>query len=511
MHGYCFPGNRVAFASLAVPVNACKLIPNRCRRRFLFSSGNFLEPSKPATSKRPTPVPTKPSSRRKNRPRRPIAQATTSTARYEEYSVANRGGSKTPTTTTPAPPTTPDSGTDFKCEDEGFFSHPRDCKKYFWCLDSGPSQLGIVAHQFTCPSGLVFNKLADSCDYTRNVQCTKSKASTTTAKSTTTSTSTTSAPPPRTTSSSGTAPKRNFASIRPLLRTKPTTTTTTSTTSTTTEAYLEEEYDDEEYDEEAGTDDDGTDASQAALDSEDPKVIKELIDLIKKVGGIEELEKQLKQNQDGSHALYDPNQWSVTTTPSSITKKLYEKILRKPIPGVASGAVKDIAVAEVLRPVAAESTTVASYSSGQLPKYSSIYRATNSRPGPQNDGLDKFAETEGLRNEKPQYITITRNRPQTNVAPVHEDPNEAEAEEEDGDASSEDISIARSTESTFVRYTIPEHVEVTGHDDTYRLSSGFDGHTQPSPSTPYVTIYRTTTPVPSKSGGGDHAQPATSM
>lgn len=46
---------------------------------------------------------------------------------------------------------------DFKCEDEGFFPHPRDCKKYFWCLDSGPSGLGIVANQFTCPSGTVYN------------------------------------------------------------------------------------------------------------------------------------------------------------------------------------------------------------------------------------------------------------------------------------------------------------------------------------------------------------------
>lgn len=83
-------------------------------------------------------------------------------------------------TTTPPPPTTPDPGADFKCEEEGFYPHPRDCKKYFWCLDSGPSNLGIVAHQFTCPSGLVFNKLTDSCDYTRNVQCDKPKTTTTT-------------------------------------------------------------------------------------------------------------------------------------------------------------------------------------------------------------------------------------------------------------------------------------------------------------------------------------------
>lgn len=71
-------------------------------------------------------------------------------------------------------------GGDFKCEEEGFYPHPRDCKKYFWCLDSGPSNLGIVAHQFTCPSGLVFNKLTDSCDYTRNVLCEKPKSTTTT-------------------------------------------------------------------------------------------------------------------------------------------------------------------------------------------------------------------------------------------------------------------------------------------------------------------------------------------
>lgn len=400
----------------------------------------------------------------------------------------------TSSTTTPSPPTTPDSGTDFKCEDEGFFSHPRDCKKYFWCLDSGPSELGIVAHQFTCPSGLVFNKLADSCDYTRNVVCSKSKPSTSTARTTTTST--TSAPRTTTTAASVTPKRNNYASIRPLIRTtKPTT-----TTSTTTEAYTEEE---EEYDEEEEYEDEtGGDSPQSTFDSEDPKVIKELIDLIKKVGGIEELEKQLKQNQDGSHVLYNPNQSTITTTPPpSIHKKLYEKILRKPIPGVI------IPVAEVLRAATAEPSTVApstSSSSGQLPKYSSIYRATNSRPAPQNEGLDQFAETEGLRNEKPQYITITRNRPQT---PVQEEEENEDEEDEDGagQASAEDISIARSTESTFVRYTIPENVEVTGHDESYRLSSGagFDGQTQPASSTPYVTIYRTT--AKPKSGGGDKA------
>ncbi|VVC90857.1 unnamed protein product [Leptidea sinapis] len=130
---------------------------------------------------------------------------------------------------------------DFKCKDEGFFPHPRDCKKYFWCLDSGPSDLGIVAHQFTCPSGLYFNKAADSCDFSRNVLC---KMPSATAKPTT-------KPTPKTT----------------------VTTTTTSTTTTRRPLSEEEEFSDEVVD-------------TAEEDAEDPKVIKELIDLIKKVAAL---------------------------------------------------------------------------------------------------------------------------------------------------------------------------------------------------------------------------------
>lgn len=134
--------------------------PNRSRSRTNSSSKtnnvNDQDEEK-TTSRRPT------SSRRK-------PTSSPSTKEAVQYSSVR--------TTTPPPPTTPDPGADFKCEEEGFFPHPRDCKKYFWCLDSGPSNLGIVAHQFTCPSGLVFNKLTDSCDYTRNVLCEKPKTTT---------------------------------------------------------------------------------------------------------------------------------------------------------------------------------------------------------------------------------------------------------------------------------------------------------------------------------------------
>lgn len=92
--------------------------------------------------------------------------------------------------TTPVPPTTPrPGGSGFKCESEGFYPNPADCKKYYWCLDSGPSELGIVAHQFSCPGGLVFNTETDSCDYTRNVVC-KPKAVTTATKAPETTTNT---------------------------------------------------------------------------------------------------------------------------------------------------------------------------------------------------------------------------------------------------------------------------------------------------------------------------------
>jgi chitinase len=94
--------------------------------------------------------------------RKPTVETTTAKAIKENSKTGTKRPKTTPRPTgsslyiginTPEPPTTPDPGSDFKCVDEGFFEHPRDCKKYFWCLDSGPSNLGIVAHQFTCPTG----------------------------------------------------------------------------------------------------------------------------------------------------------------------------------------------------------------------------------------------------------------------------------------------------------------------------------------------------------------------
>lgn len=147
--------------------------------------------------------------RRYNTARRTTSTTTTTT-------TTQAPTTQPPTTTTlkdfvtPEPPTTPDPGVPFECQDEGFFKNPKDCKKYFWCLDSGPANLGIVAHAFTCPSGLYFNTKTEACDYPENVSCKvkSSKESSsnpkrnrpTTTSTTTTTTTTTTTPAPETTS-----------------------------------------------------------------------------------------------------------------------------------------------------------------------------------------------------------------------------------------------------------------------------------------------------------------------
>uniref|UniRef100_A0A182THI9 Uncharacterized protein n=1 Tax=Anopheles melas TaxID=34690 RepID=A0A182THI9_9DIPT len=350
---------------------------------------------------------------------RPVRVTTTSTTTTTTTEDSLYIGGRT---TTPQPPTTPDPGADFKCEDEGFFPHPRDCKKYFWCLDS-PS-LGLVAHQFTCPSGLVFNKLADSCDYARNVICSKTAPSTTSSTtSTTTSTTTTAAAP---TTSTTARPRITVATNRNNFFNRGIFTTTTTTT--TTEPTVEADYSDE----------DNTETQP----EEDPKVIKELIALIKKVGGIEELEKQLQAQEDGSILLKGAEADPVSTTAPTISKSLYERVLSR------TGN-----VGQKFRP--AITFTQQQDRTGSLPenKYSSVVRNsyTNSRVGPQNEGLDQLPEFEGVFREKPKYVTLQRARP-TKAASI-----------EDRYDDDEDIDEEENQPSTFTTgrpTAVPKYVSI---------------------------------------------------
>ncbi|XP_034832033.1 uncharacterized protein Cht6 [Maniola hyperantus] len=331
-------------------------------------------------------ISSKSGNRRRNRPKSSSTTSTTSTTKKPKTkSNKRKSGSTSADNTTPSwniitpePPTTPDPGTDFKCKEEGFFPHPRDCKKYFWCLDSGPSDLGIVAHHFTCPSGLYFNKAADSCDFARNVLCKKPAATTkaptkaTTAKTTvsTTTTTTTTRRPIKLTSRSSL-----------LFRTSSTTTTTP-----------EPEVSEEEFEIEG--DDDASD-----VEAEDPKVIKELIDLIKKVGGVEQLEKHLKLSESSAGTT----DGVATTTASPFNKKLYQRVLER-----ARGKNK----------FGGNSITENNFQ--------------NSRGGPQSAGLESSPDKDRLlKKDRPQYTTINRSRPPTRS--TTEDPTDSEEAEEESE------------------------------------------------------------------------------
>ncbi|OAD52209.1 Acidic mammalian chitinase, partial [Eufriesea mexicana] len=357
--------------------------------------------------------------------RKPIRRKEQTNDDSKEESLSNR-------LTTPEPPTTPDPGTDFKCEDEGFFPHPRDCKKYFWCLESGPGGLGVVAHQFTCPSGLVFNKAADSCDYPRNVACPKSKPSQSTV-------STTRAPITAATSRTTYLYSTTRRSTSEKLNTeedyenKSSTTTTTeapSTTSKTDKHVAQKEID--------------------IADEEDPKVIKELIMLIKKAGGIEQLEKQLLlQNKSPNNTA---SSGSENATPATISRTLYERVLNR-----------------------------------QAGKIANRQRTPTNANGPgkaQFEGLDEVPEVKGLRrSQKPQYVTIERSKPSTKEPPTEdEDVDEEDVDEDNTDvASSEEQTISNPFLTSSTQRATPNYINIR----------------RPRPSTSrYVSVqrFRSTTP-----------------
>lgn len=141
---------------------------------------------------------------------------------------------------------------------------------------------------------------------------------------------------------------------------------------------------------------------------EDPQVIKELIDLIRKVGGVEQLEKHLLRNKDGSITLKENSSNGAATTPSTISKSLYDRVLSRP--GTLSSLTRNRFKIADTSVSTTEATTSTSISAGNsYSKYSSVLRG-NSRQGPQNEGIDKLAEFDGFLKERKQYVTINRQR-----------------------------------------------------------------------------------------------------
>lgn len=185
---------------------------------------------------------------------------------------------------------------------------------------------------------------------------------------------------------------------------------------------LQEEYDEDEEDETPEEDTKTVNKKiEHALEEEDPEVIKELITLIKKVGGLDELEKQLQMrlNQNSAPAYSSrfaddkSTTTTTTTTVSPISQSLYNKVLGTKRPNsrtqkVVSSSTQSNTEGEIAPLVQRQN---------KENRYSSVFR--NSRPRPQNDGIDKLSEVEGgvVVRERPQYTTITRTQaPKTHDA-----------------------------------------------------------------------------------------------
>lgn len=336
--------------------------------------------------------------------------------------------------------------------------------------------LGIVAHQFTCPSGLYFNKLADSCDYTRNVHCEKEKKE---EKTTTPFTTTTGEP--RTTTRASVSTTR----VNPLYKTNPSRATQRVTTTTAV------------YDEPA--------IESADLDQEDPKVIKELIELIKKAGGIDQLEKQLNLNDDAPSVPSKSGQ--VSTTPSTvISKSLVEKIKNRgslfKLRNNFNGASQPERSVERLEPKESKPTKSSTTSKPtEAPvaankKYESVNRF--SRPNPQSAGIESLPESDAVLIEKPQYTSIRR-KPAVKPAVVAENDyngdNESSSQEEAKPKPAEVDSSKKYASISRLRRPQPKPVEIEeeedDEDDEAEIPSRFGAtSTSQRPTSKYVSLSR---------------------
>lgn len=177
------------------------------------------------------------------------------------------------------------------------------------------------------------------------------------------------------------------------------------------------------------------------------QVIKELIGLIKKAGGIEELEKQLHLNDDESDSVSTSNTGQKSSTSSTINKNLYQKVLDRASVFKArpnfNGPSHVLTEKYTTKQQAASTTT----ESSTTLKYKSISR--NRPAGPQNAGVEQLAETEGLLLEKPKYTTITRRpvlKPEVSMNDYNGDPESSnESEESKASVSTKNQSGSRYT------------------------------------------------------------------
>lgn len=234
--------------------------------------------------------------------------------------------------------------------------------------------------------------------------------------------------------------------------------------------------------------------------------------MIKKAGGIEELEKQINIQEETSSGKSDPKATTPSTS-STINKSLVDKIrnrasLFKTRPPTFNGASQAERTTEQKIPEQKSQTEktkiVSSEEKQQFPtkKYNAINRF--SRPEPQTAGIDKIPESDAVLIEKPQYTSILRRKPVKPDVIVENDYNN------DSDKASEEESKSSSDSEVTRKYTsisrtrkpqekIPEEVkeeeeDESDEDTTIRTTSS----TARSTVNKYVNLSRRrqTTPEP---------------
>lgn len=148
-----------------------------------------------------------------------------------------------------------------------------------------------------------------------------------------------------------------------------------------------------------------------------------MIDIIKKLGGLEQLEKQLRQQGDGSMLLKgDTKTEQSPTAPTLISKSLYEKVLNS-----ATG--RNFLPNSRYTSTSTFGRNNSDATNSKLSnKYSSVIR--NSRPGPQNSGIERQDDDDTIQ-ERPKYVTINRqSQSPNNKNEETEDKTEDEASDE---------------------------------------------------------------------------------
>lgn len=151
-------------------------------------------------------------------------------------------------------------------------------------------------------------------------------------------------------------------------------------------------------------------------------MIRELIELIRKVGGLDRLEEQLQQRltltENSAVLSVKPNETLTTVYP--ITSSFYDKIFNG----------KNLTAQKPLSRQNKET------------KYSSVIR--NSRVGPQNEGI----ESDVIIKERPQYVTLTRVSQKPRPDPEKEDVDESDNVDNDFGEEAENIDVENKPPTT---------------------------------------------------------------